>query len=67
MSTRLLTSLAAVIGALAAAVLVAGGVAVATHDTTTLHACAQDRTGALRLVADAGQCTRGETAVEWNT
>jgi len=46
---------------------VSAGAAFALHDATTIHACAQNKDGLLRLVADPGVCDeRRETAVEWN-
>lgn len=51
----------------AAALTAAGGaVALATHDTNTLHACAADRKGALRLVDSETSCGKSETPVAWN-
>lgn len=54
-----------VAGVTAGAMLFAGVGAWATHDSTSIHACADKRTGALRLVADAGQCSTREFAVDW--
>jgi hypothetical protein len=56
----------AVVGALGAGALLVSGVgAWGTHDATTVHACADQKTGALRVVSDAGQCSAKEFAVEW--
>lgn len=53
--------LAAVVG-----LAVYGGAAMAMHDVNTLHACAKENSGDLRLVADAQECKPSEAAVEWN-
>lgn len=42
-----------------------GGLALANHDSNTIHACAKDATGALRKVTSAQECKSGETAVQW--
>lgn len=51
--------------------VVAGGLAVASHDTSqTIHACVQNKDGTVRLVADgadpASACTSKEHHVAWN-
>lgn len=43
-----------------------GSGALAADDTNTIHACTNDRSGDLRLVADADGCRPQETAIEWN-
>lgn len=50
-------------GLLVAAVV--GGVAAANHDGNTIHACAHDQTGTLRLAESADDCVSPETPVEW--
>lgn len=42
------------------------GAALALHDATTIHACADNKDGQLRLVVDPGACERKETPVEWD-
>lgn len=63
-SARLRTAWVA-IGVLVGAVSY-GGIAAAVHDTNTIHACADNSTGALRLVKGAEDCRKHETALEWN-
>lgn len=46
--------------------LFASTAALAAHETNTIHACAQDRTGDLRLVSGPDQCRPQETALQWN-
>jgi Collagen triple helix repeat (20 copies) len=63
---RLLVKLA--IGAVATTAIISG-TAYATGLTPTagtIHACAQQGNGALRAVARAGSCTRGEHPLSWN-
>jgi hypothetical protein len=42
-----------------------GGMALADHDTNTIHACAKTGTGTLRVVASADECKSNETPVQW--
>jgi hypothetical protein len=49
-----------------AATILIGGIAMATHDGNSLHACAHAQTGTLRLVESADECGPPETAMEWN-
>jgi hypothetical protein len=49
-----------------AATILIGGIAMATHDGNSLHACAHAQTGTLRLVESADECGPPETAIEWN-
>jgi hypothetical protein len=44
----------------------AGGIALAHHDANTIHACAKQQTGSLRMVESADDCLSSENAVEWN-
>lgn len=54
------------IGACAAAVVVAAA-APALHDANTVHACVDQKTGLVRIVADPSQCDqRREGSVDWN-
>ncbi len=39
--------------------------ALANHDGGTIHACASNSNGSLRLVNSASECRSNETAVEW--
>jgi hypothetical protein len=53
--------------AVAACVLAIGAgwaIAASTTSSATLRACANEKTGALRL---AGRCTKSERRVSWNT
>lgn len=43
-----------------------GGIAAAMHDPNTIHACADDQAGNLRLVEDSDDCRKNESALEWN-
>jgi hypothetical protein len=57
--------------ALMALVGVIGGLAMpmiasAADGNNIIHACINNRSGALRVVADAGQCSSSETAISWN-
>lgn len=38
----------------------------AADDNNTINACINNRSGALRVVADPGQCSSSETAISWN-
>ncbi|HEX2296401.1 MAG TPA: phage tail protein [Actinomycetota bacterium] len=42
-----------------------GGLALANHDTTTIHACAKTGTGALRVVSSGDECKSNETPMQW--
>jgi len=57
---------AALVAVLAAAATTYALAASGASTTQTLNACV-DREGTVRLVAVAGQCRKGETAVSWNT
>lgn len=47
--------------------LVAGGVAVATHDASgEIHGCLTPGDGQLRVVGDHEDCRNNETAISWN-
>ncbi len=54
----------AVVSAMVGAVI-AGGVALATNDGNTIHACAELRTGQLRVVDDPSDCNPAEEFLEW--
>ena len=43
-----------------------GGVGLNSHDGNTIHACAKQQGGDLRLVSNAGACLPSETAVSWS-
>ena len=59
---------AALISAVVTAVLVGGGVAIASSDDPeVLHACARNKSGQLRLVESPDDCKRKETGVSWGT
>lgn len=45
---------------------VPGGGGLNVHDGNTIHACAKQQGGDLRLVSDAGSCLPSEMAVSWN-
>lgn len=60
-------STAATVLVCAVVVAALAGVAVAAHDTNTIHACRNDATGDLRAVDDPSQCNpRRESALAWN-
>ncbi len=48
------------------AAVVFGGVAAATHDPKTIHACVSKSSGTPRIVSGAGSCRRDESYVDWN-
>ena len=52
--------------ALALAVLGAGGWALAEDPGGVIHACANKKTGALRIAKRSGACSEKEAAVSWN-
>jgi hypothetical protein len=55
------------VGAATALVLTTTGVAVgATSSGGKINACADQKSGALRLVKGSAKCTRGERAIAWN-
>ena len=63
-----LTRPVAVIGALAASTFLVGTtLAVAAGSGSTIKACAAKSDGALRVVSSAGDCTRHEKSLSWNT
>lgn len=58
--------LASVVSAVVTAVLVGGGIAIASgDDSDVLHACARNKNGQLRLVDSEDDCRRKETEVSW--
>ena len=64
-TSRLLRRVPVSVFILAAAMLVSGGVVYASHDANTIHACASNRTGEMRKVNAASECTSKETYVQW--
>ncbi|HEX6595724.1 MAG TPA: hypothetical protein VF045_02235 [Acidimicrobiales bacterium] len=40
--------------------------AMAGHDGNTIHACSNSASGNVRIVGAASDCTKNETALEWN-
>ncbi|HEX6207510.1 MAG TPA: hypothetical protein VF058_04040 [Actinomycetota bacterium] len=56
----------ALVAAAALGAALFGGVAAATHDPDTIHACVHKQTGQVRVVDDASDCKPQETPLEWN-
>lgn len=60
----------AAVAVMAVGVLLGAGAAWAALSSSsasgTIHACAHNQTGVLRLVASASDCRANETAVEWS-
>src|SRR5579864_544252 len=58
------------VGAIAVAAgasLATAAISGSTAATTTIVACEQNQTGALRIVADPSECKNSETPISWNT
>ncbi len=58
-------SVTAGVAAALAVVLLGGGVALAGHDSNTIHACIS-KSGVPRIVTSAAACLRGESYADWN-
>lgn len=66
MGRERLHRLGVVVTAAAGFAIMASGVAVAVHDAQTIHGCAHQHHGALRVVDGADQCNPSESPLEWN-
>ena len=64
--TEALTQSAAGQPSVSLAGFVPGGGGLNVHDGNTIHACAKQQGGDLRLVSGAGSCLPSENAVSWN-
>ena len=54
------------VGAVAIAALAADGIATATHDANTVHACKSQSNGAVRIVDSPEDCRKSEDPLSWN-
>jgi len=59
------TAIAVVLGLVVGAATF-GGMAAATHDANTVHACVNDTNGVTRIVDGPDDCKNQETPTEWN-
>jgi hypothetical protein len=66
MRIRSRTAAALAAGTVAAAALTVEGIASATHDSNTVHACRSAASGAVRIVDSPAGCRDNEVALSWN-